>query len=208
MALLVLSAADFPRNAFPTIELRHVGELINPKPEAPFIGPQLGSAGLALYEKETDLCNTIDLPWTLFHSVAPTLDDLAYLAHVREVNTGHKETLSFLADGWFSVVVANRFPEPERKGTEPPGAVENRAYLVSLEGLTDYLPGSAPPPADKPVRLAVLSSWSFHCRAAFAFKASMQKLKVGLLCFPSWVTRGRPELKSKSATPGRWATRR
>jgi hypothetical protein len=55
------------------------------------------------------------------------------------VNTGAKETLSFLADGWFSVVLANRFPLPDKS---PVLALENRAYLVSLEGLQDYLPGS------------------------------------------------------------------
>jgi hypothetical protein len=120
----------------------------------------------------------------LFQVTAPSYADLDYLAHVREVNTENKETASFLADGWFSVVLANRFPEPGKSKTV---AVENRAYLVSLEGLQDYLPGSAK--QNKPVRLAVLSSWSFHCCEAFAFKASMDKLKVRLLCVP-WQANG------------------
>src|SRR6266850_52330 len=188
MALLVFSAADFPGNEFPKIKLLSVSNLINPKSTDMFVGPKLatlnGNNGLAAYEKESDLCNTIELPWKLFQMVAPAKNDLAYLAHVREVNTGNKETLSFLADGWFSVVLANRLPEPERKGATPPLAVESRAYLVSLEGLTDYLPGSGST-ADKPVRLAVLSTWSFHCREAFAFKASMNKLRVRLLSVPA-----------------------
>jgi hypothetical protein len=187
MALLVFSAADFPGKEFPEIKLLSVGSLINPKPGDPFVGPKLATPnsvdGLAAYEKKEDLCNTIELPWALFRKVAPSKADLAYLAHVREVNTGNKETLSFLADGWFSVVLANRLPEPERKGTTPPRAVESRAYLVSLEGLTDYLPGSAST-ANKPVRMVVLSSWSFQCREAFAFKASMEKLQVRLLRVP------------------------
>lgn len=293
MALLVFSAEDFG-GTFPEIKSRPVGELINPLPTDPFAGPKLG--GLAAYEKPEDLCNTIEVPWKLFQSVAPSEDDLAYLAHVREVNTGHKETLSFLADGWFSVVLANRFPQPEQplslanlgdvasvvtklrsgadavsgflwkafspsaqdllkeetadpqkekekrivlinelnriiggesiyvdnrfegvtlsgetvklrdktpQGSEiarfnrmlledtypgeivksPPLAVENRAILVSLEGLTDYLPGQESA-VNKPVRLAVLASWRFHCREAFAFKASMNKLDVQRLCVP------------------------
>ena len=188
MALFVFSAADFPENEFPKIKLLSVGDLINPKPADPFVGPKLapptGGDGLAAYEKKVDVCNTLELPWNVFQGIAPAKEDLAYLAHVREVNTGNKETLSFLADGWFSVVLANRFPEPERKGTTPPLAVENRAYLVSLEGLAGYLPGSGST-ANKPVRMAVLSSWSFHCREAFAFKAFMDKLRVRLLRLPS-----------------------
>ena len=175
MALLVFSAADFPAKDFPESKARKVGELINPAANEGWVGPRFK---LDAYESENDLCNTIDLPWDVFQRVAPSLDDLAYLAHVREVNTGAKETLSFLADGWFSVVLANRFPQPDKSKTL---AVENRAYLVSLEGLQDYLPGSAKPAANKPVRLALLSSWSFHCCEAFAFKASMDKLKVRLL---------------------------
>ena len=155
MALLIFSAADFPAKNFPESKARKVGELINPAANEEWVGPHFK---LDPYESKDDLCNTIDLPWDLFQKVAPSLDDLAFLAHVREVNTGNKETLSFLADGWFSVVLANRFPQPGQSKTL---AVENRAYLVSLEGLQDYLPGSAKPAPNKPVRLAVLSSGVF-----------------------------------------------
>jgi hypothetical protein len=177
MALLVVSAADFPAREFPETKTRKLGELIKPAADEA-CGPEVA---LASYESEDDLCNTIDLPWEVFQRVAPSSDDLAYLAHVREVNTGAKETISFLADGWFSVVLANRFPLPDKS---PALALENRAYLVSLEGAQDYLPGSTKPAANKPVRLAVLSSWSFHCCGAFSFKASMDKLEVRLLRVP------------------------
>src|ERR1041385_7569175 len=95
MALLVVSAADFPDQTFPKSKVLKVGELINPQSTDPFVGPALANSdgnGLKAYEKEEDLCNTIELPWQLFQSIAPTTDDLAYLAHVREVNTGAKET--------------------------------------------------------------------------------------------------------------------
>ena len=198
MALLVFSAADFPAQDFPENKALRVGELLNPAADKDWVGPHIQ---LDLYESENDLCNTIDLPWDVFQRVAPGLDDLAYLAHVREVNTGNKETLSFLADGWFSVVLANRFPEPQLASAL---AVENRAYLVSLEGLQDYLPGSAKPAANKPVRLAVLSSWSFHCCEAFAFKASMNKLSVQLLRVP-WQGDG---ARSGNLTPAEQQVRR
>jgi len=184
MALVVLSTQDFktsnlPSGDFPEIVSRPLKELINPDKA---VGPQLM---LAVYEKETDLCNTIDLPWDLFTSVAPSENDLGYLAHVREVNTGNKETFSLQADGWFSVVVANRFPQPEDAKAD--GPVENRAYLVSLEGMEKYLPGSGYPGANKlnlPVRSAVLSSWSFQCDKGNTFKASMMALEVRRLCVP------------------------
>jgi hypothetical protein len=190
MALLVFNAADFDSKEFPDIiKSRAVGELINPDKSADYHGPKLAinnaeDGGLAEYESINDLCNTVDIPWDLFQKVAPSAKDIGYLAHVREVNTGAKETLSYLADGWFSVALANRFPEPEKKETEPPRAVENRALLVSLEGMKDFLPGAEKASANKPVRLAVLANWSFHCREAFNFKWLMNKMVVRRLCIP------------------------
>ncbi len=196
MALLVLSAADLknehpPMGDFPKLESRQVKHLLNPT-EKWVVGPILSTGstlkpdGLADYENETDLCNTIDLPWQLFRQVAPSAADLDYLAHVREVNTGAKETLSFLADGWFSVVLANRFPEAKTKGAKPATAVENRAYLVSLEGMEKYLPGATADAGSgvTHVRLAVLSSWSFFCYEAFEFKSAMKALDVARIGIP------------------------
>src|SRR5262249_22726733 len=116
MAILLFSASDFSDGKFPELKVRRVGDpnekddLLKPN-EKDDMGPDLqvpdsisksGSPILAAYESKEDLCNTIDLPGTLFRQIAPKLKDIQYLAHVREVNTGDKETLSFLADGWFS----------------------------------------------------------------------------------------------------------
>lgn len=339
MTLLVFSASDFADGAFPEVTSRKVGELLTPsdpdesvepkseerdpaagksedgKGENGVVGPAFNTGNLAAYELLDDLCNTIDIPMELFRKVAPSRKDLAYLAHVREVNTGAKETLSYLADGWFSVVLANRFPEPRQpfatedftdvprlvkilkaqasplalylwdkfdkeskkalnqdgadhrstlvkefnrivrgpsiypekrfadvqlseetrklvQDTAPQGsdvirlnrllledaypgaiakrpdfggdasavvdqplAIENKAFLVSLEGVTGYLPGGKlgenPEIAGENIRLAVLASWGFHCEEAFTFKASMHKLDVKRLCVP-W---DRPELR-------------
>ncbi|MFZ0748251.1 MAG: hypothetical protein WAM70_02745, partial [Pyrinomonadaceae bacterium] len=176
MAILLFSAADFSDGKFPELKPRKVGDLI--KPGGDTVGPKLKSNDLASDESEEDLCNTIDLPGSLFRRIAPRLADVQYLAHVREVDTGDKETLSFLADGWFSVVLGNRFPEPEKANDGVPLPIENRAVLVSLEGLEDYLPGGSDDPGNKSVRLAVLASWSFRCRQTYSFKTSMDKLKA------------------------------
>jgi hypothetical protein len=181
MALLVLSPDDFlPTGEFPEVKARTVGELINPPDAREFVGPKLN---LTRYESEKEQCNTIDLPWDLFQAIAPSEADLAYLAHVREVNTDHKETLSYLTDGWFSVVLANRFPQPQTDKDESAQPTENRAYLVSLDGMNEFLPGNCNTanPMRKVVRLAVLSNWSFNCSEAFSFKSSLNKLDVNHL---------------------------
>ena len=180
MAILLFSLADFADNKFPEIKPRQVKGLL--QPEEKVFGPR--NIKLGDYESDEDLCNTVDIPGELFQQIAPKLVDIQYLAHVREVDTGDKETLSFLADGWFSVVLGNRFPEPEKATNDVPLAVENRACLVSLEGMEDYLPGGSENPAGKSVRLAVLASWSFHCRQAYSFKASMEKLTTDGLKLP------------------------
>jgi hypothetical protein len=119
MAILSFSMADFADYKFPEIKVRRIKEVL--QPETNIVGPQ--KIQLQSHESDEDLCNTIDIPGVLFRQIAPRLADLGYLAHVREVDTGDKETLSFLADGWFSVVLGNRFPEPEKPTSDGPLAV-------------------------------------------------------------------------------------
>jgi len=174
MALLLLSAEDFKDedNKFPNIEPRIVDDLFDPAKlkKDDVAGPNI--TDLKGYEKE-DACNTIDLDAKLFARVAPGADDLDYLAHVREVSTLQKETASFLADGSFSVVIGSRFP----KAVEGEGPVENRAVLVSLEGMQEFLPLGTKEPSAKKLRLVVLASWGFHCEKKPDFVASMLALE-------------------------------
>jgi len=188
MALLVFSAADFASKAFPKIKQRKVSELLSPSTEDNAVGPVIEKRLFAAYESINDPCNTVDIPGELFQRVAPKIGDIGYLAHVREVDTGHKETFSFLADGWFSVVLGNRFPQPQTANTDPPLAVENRVFLVSLEGMEDYLPDGKKPVGGNAVRLAVLASWNFYCHEAYTFKTSMNKLKADGLKLPEELT--------------------
>src|SRR5689334_14012689 len=104
----------------------------------------------------------LDLPLTLFRDLAPTLDDLSLLAHVRQVSLLKKPTLPGISDigepeGEFAVVIGNRLPARGKT---------TMAHLVSLEGLSNLLPTDPPTApaardASKVVRLAVLRSWSF-----------------------------------------------
>src|SRR6185503_19876452 len=78
--------------------------------------------------KRTEDANTpvglLDLDLDLFLKLCPTRTELPLLAHIRCVDIDDKVPLEMVAEGEFSVLVANRFA--------PLGA--NTVYLVSLEG--------------------------------------------------------------------------
>jgi hypothetical protein len=107
-------------------------------------------------EKATQLL-LFDIDAALFQSVAPALPDLPWLAHVREINTDHKEILGLDEDGVFSVVIGNR--------TIQAGMV-NYLFLVSLEGHQDHLSGSTLPANVKTIRLASLAWWKVQATPA------------------------------------------
>lgn len=93
----------------------------------------------------------LDLNLDLFLKLCPARSELPLLAHIRHVNTDDKVPQDMVADGEFSVLVANRFP--------PQGA--NTVYLVSLEGWNQLLDApTAAQPASR-VRLITLANWSF-----------------------------------------------
>jgi hypothetical protein len=106
-------------------------------------------------------CLALDLPADLFKAVAPRDADLYYLAHVRQVDTGNKEVLGMNDRGWFSLVIGNRLPEAKKT---------HRAFLISLEGLQDYLKESWSPKPGQIVRVAVLGTWTFTCTESNDFK--------------------------------------
>jgi hypothetical protein len=181
LALLLLGPSDFePERRVPEINTHKVGELLHPAKEDRAKGPDLDESDLNEYESTDDLCNTIDIPAPVFSSLVPARADLPYLAHVRQVDTGNKETLSLLSDGCFSVVLGNRFPETTKE-TE---GVVNTACLVSLEGFQNYLDGAQTIREEK-VRLAVLAHWAFICQGEEdVFKVLMHDLSVDLLQLP------------------------
>ena len=149
-------------------------------------------------------CQVLDLTLARFRAIAPRLADLPYLAHARQVCTDEKEVFGINDQGWFSVLLANRFV---RDGGR------YHAVLVSLEGHEELLseddagqgpsataqPPGLPPTADRQVlvqrllwllrqvermkrqaprlRLVVLGRWSFTCHGEGGnFKSRMAAL--------------------------------
>jgi hypothetical protein len=140
--------------------------------------PKIDIRDLTHEEQEMN-CFVIDIPAGVFNAITPALDELAYLAHARQVNTEHKEILGLDRDGWFSVVMGNRLPNPNGK---------NIAHLVSLEGLADCLRPGSVSSEYKIVRLVSLASWNFTgVPSAGNFMHLMNNVakNAGLLRMPS-----------------------
>jgi hypothetical protein len=112
----------------------------------------------------------LDLNLDTFRKLCPSRKDLPFLAHIRHVDTADKVPLEMVADGEFSVLVANRFPLL--------GA--NDVYLISLEGWTDLLdsPATTSQAASR-VRLITLGNWNFinDPNGHDTFGGLMQQLK-------------------------------
>jgi hypothetical protein len=98
--------------------------------------------------------NIVDLPLELFLKIVPNENELSFLAHARQVDTGNKEIAGINAKGWFSVIIGNRLPKRQKMNT---------VFLVSLEGHARYLAKGKPAGVDsgKKLRLSVLHYWSF-----------------------------------------------
>jgi hypothetical protein len=111
-------------------------------------------------EQLYDACQVIDVPVDLFAKIAPSLDDLKWLAHVRAVSSEKKAGGGPGNSQENSIVVGNRLPKPDSKCV---------AHLVSLEGLSQFLPDDRGNPKKisangqpaKAIRLVSLASWSF-----------------------------------------------
>jgi hypothetical protein len=138
-----------------------------------------GSVLLPKFTRKEDLNTPIrllDLDLDLFRKVCPTRKELPLLAHIRQVDTADKVPLEMVADGEFSVLVANRFP--------PAGA--NTIYLVSLEGWTELLdaPVTTQQAASR-VRLITLGNWTFinDRQGHDTFGGLMQQLKKNSTVF-------------------------
>ena len=76
-------------------------------------------------------CDAIEANLLLIFSIMPSYEELQLLAHVRQVNTEDRELNAYGGDGFYSVVVTNRLPAPNK---------QCRAVLVSLEQRLDLIP--------------------------------------------------------------------
>lgn len=118
---------------------------------------------LSVGENWWDPCQIIDVPADLFAAIAPTREELGWLAHARIVALTNKAKQDDSeAEGSYAVVVGNRLPAPNTQCI---------VHLVSLEGLAPFLPtgdGETAAPlrlaaggvADK-IRLVSLANWNF-----------------------------------------------
>ena len=127
------SQANPTRSAsFPLTDVVHA--TWNGKPTK---GPPAGIIGPTIVleddeDPDTIQVNVIDIAGDTFANLMPTVNDLRFLAHVREVSTEHKEPQDAKHDGWYSTVIGNRFAVPPPKGATQQ---TNVVHLVSLEGL-------------------------------------------------------------------------
>jgi hypothetical protein len=146
LALLVFDAAEGAPAVTEATALALVPSAVVPGGTLPSGTTSYPLVGLDSWEHWDETCRVIDVRSELFSSLAPSANDLRWLAHVREVE-----------GKCFSVVVANALPRAGAKTV---------VHLVSLEGLAALLPGDdgQPSPALAPhslVRLLSLASFSF-----------------------------------------------
>ncbi len=120
------------------------------------------SIGSVPTDIQTSMCSSIKVSEEVFKAVAPKLDELKFLAHVRQANTGDQAIMGFEDMGWFSVVTGNRFLK-----TESETGTRFYVHLVSLEGYYDILNGGtwpkkkSDPSKGKDIALASLYNWTF-----------------------------------------------
>ena len=138
----------------------------------PFNAPSSGQPYVLDYgETPEDSCYIIDVPAALFNAIVPSLSDLSYLAHIRQVDSTSKTSQEKITE--FSLVVGNRIPQKQGKST---------VHLVSLEGLAQYLPSDTQYTSQLPdninyVRLVSIKTWNF---SVLPEKESFKKLLENL----------------------------
>lgn len=176
LAVLSLTPDDFSSpqqetdNLMPPVVPRTVKELLSP-PEG-VIGPKIT---LSSTESEDQPVMTIDIDADLFTRLVPTLGELPYLAHARRVSVAAKDLTGIDPEGYFSLVIGNRFPK---------AGVQNQNYLVSLEGFQDYLDGTSTAPKGSKMRLVCMLRWNFECTSGQTFRQLVANLDAGLLRRP------------------------
>ena len=126
-------------------------------------------------EHDEDRVTVIDVPAALLREIAPTGEELALLAHVRQWTTDMGQDIG----GEQAVVLGNRLPRRGRTSV---------AHLVSME--RRYQDGKLMIPEDKPVRLVSLKSWRFSCLDEriggheLNFTGLLRSVEVGKLHLP------------------------
>jgi hypothetical protein len=132
----------------------------------------LSVGALDSWEHLADPCQVIDAPAALFSAVAPSLNDLLWLAHARRLDVPALDGSGRDVVTDYAEVIASRLPASGRTST---------IHLVSLEQLSSVLPSDdgAPSAALKAayVRLVTFASWRVTATGGrFSFKELLEDL--------------------------------
>lgn len=154
MALICLnSKEDF------SLEHMTIREALEQKKDKVYMPPYQFDPGTG--EKETDPCMVLEVSKALYKEVFPRQEELAYLAHGRQVDLHDCADNIIPMDGCFSVLTANRFPVSSEEPGEKTGV-----FLISLEGYDGLLPadreGEEPLSDYERLRFICLYTWSFQ----------------------------------------------
>jgi hypothetical protein len=76
-------------------------------------------------------CDELRASMPLVQAIMPSIEELKLLTHVREINVDYKELSAGNSNGFFSVVIGNRLPEPNKHYRACLVSVEQRADLVT-----------------------------------------------------------------------------
>ncbi len=98
-----------------------------------------------LDDSDTSTGKYLEVRQSIVDAIFPTVADLQLLAHVRKVNLEDTELALGDDDGYLSVVVSNRLPQPgpvDNSDPDHPRHVGRRytAYLINVEGQLHNLP--------------------------------------------------------------------
>lgn len=124
-------------------------------PEQAFENTEANIVHMKEWDSKAASVRYIDIPGELFCKIAPDLNELQYLAHVKYTDMEKKAT----GDGdidYLSCVISNQYLNHSDSGTE-------KIALVCLKGLEDTLNGidnKADDLKDKIVRLPLLKDWT------------------------------------------------
>jgi hypothetical protein len=93
-------------------------------------------------DKDAPVRSVLSVSERVVQAVFPTIEDLPWLTHVREVDLSDTELALGDDDGWLAVVVSNRLPVPGPPAIQggPLTPRHYTAFLVSLEGHEGDLP--------------------------------------------------------------------
>ncbi len=117
-------------------------------------------------EKEVQ-CSWIEVETKQFMCAAPRTEELSFLCHVRRISESE--------DDWRAVVCGKGLPKSGADG------IENRAFLVSFEGLGDYETDESFV-TSRSIRVFVLKTWRFYSiMQPYSFMDKAQELDTGPL---------------------------